>query len=633
MTGDHKDDSAMRAPNVAPCEVSGPASATNIVRVASAIVIVLGAWCALQLLIWNIDRGFDLTDEAFLLYLYRHPGAFQDRLYWHHFGLVSAFVPASLDHIITYRVIKLAGLLVVTALFIVVLHRWMVRRCGVLLDHGLHPVTLGHFLALGTFLAWCHGSQTLSYNDVTTVCLLATAVALLCIDLRPPSFHELRWNFLFSAIAGALLIPQFFTKWPSGILLAVYLLVVLSLLAAGRRRTIVTCVAGAACGAALVAFLSTDAGVGSMFSFRNLLAAINDTSGKNDHGATVELLYRYAETTILSVVDLLRDPAVVAVLLSPIAAVVMRAVARKTQLQGAWATALTAASLVTLLVFAALTTVQDGHGVWFNRSRTADLQTFLVVFAFVGACCCVPFVPATMSRHDAWRFLTVVALIALLPVIGAIGSNNPLLTQFIRHMGPLFAALVMLTMFLGFAGRWRPFAPVVCALVAVLGTAQLFFMLLYHPYRLPRPGTEQTVVLAEPPHMSGLKVDPPTADFVRTLRAESRRAVGNTTGLPVLALFDIPGAIYILDALAVGHPWHLPGGTAIEIAACDRVKADPSTRAGLRMILLDRDQLSPNMLECFRQANIDLTAYDEAARIDIPNPINGQQMLRLLVSR
>ena len=47
-----------------------------------------------------VDRGFDLTDESFLLYLYRHPKAFQDRLYWQHFGLVSALLPASLDHVI-----------------------------------------------------------------------------------------------------------------------------------------------------------------------------------------------------------------------------------------------------------------------------------------------------------------------------------------------------------------------------------------------------------------------------------------------------------------------------------------------------------------------------------------------------
>jgi hypothetical protein len=390
-------------------------------------------------------------------------------------------------------------------------------------------------------------------------------------------------------------------------------------------------VAGAACGVTLAALSLTDVGIGSVFSFENLFTAIHDPSGRSEHGAPSELLLRYAETSIIRFVEVLRDPAVAAVLVLPVAALVVRAVTRRTWAQRALTTALAVASVIALLVLAGTMTASGGKVVhWFQRFRIADL-TFLVLFAFVGACCCVPFLSRTASRRGVTVFLAVAALIALLPVVGAIGTNNPLLVQFVRHMAPLFAALAMLTMFLGFAGRWRPFAPVVCAVVAMFSVAQLLFTLLYHPYRLARPGTEQTVELAAPPHMSGLKVDPATADFVRTLLAVSRRMVGSTTGMPMLALFDIPGATYILDAIAVGHPWHL-AGSAMERTICDRVKADPLSKH-LRMIVLDRAPISPGILECLRQAGIDLTAYQEAAGIGIPYPIDGQRMLRLLVPR
>src|SRR3954465_12368203 len=105
------------AANVAPSPANGSSSCMPVIRAAPAIVTVLCAWCALLLLVWNVDRGFDLTDESLLLYLYRHPKAFQDRVFWHHFGLVSALLPASLDHVITYRVIKLAGLLAMSGIF------------------------------------------------------------------------------------------------------------------------------------------------------------------------------------------------------------------------------------------------------------------------------------------------------------------------------------------------------------------------------------------------------------------------------------------------------------------------------------------------------------------------------------
>jgi hypothetical protein len=260
------------------------------------------------------------------------------------------------------------------------------------------------------------------------------------------------------------------------------------------------------------------------------------------------------------------------------------------------------------------------------------LQTFFVLFVFAGALCCIPFVRRTVARGDTTVFLIAAALIASRPAVGAIGTNNALLTQFIRHMGPLFAALAMLAMFLGFAGRWPPFAPVVCAVVAMFSTAQLFVTLLYHPYRLARPGIEQTVTLAAPPHMRGLKVDPATADFVRTLLLESQRLAGDSTAMPMLAIFDIPGVIYILDAIAVGHPWHL-AGAAMERTVCDRVKNDPLARTQLRMIIVDRDEVPSNVLECLRQAGVDLSAYAEAARVGIPYPAEGRQMLRLLVVR
>src|ERR1041384_3985110 len=109
-----------------------PASQERVFCRIAAVVMVVCAWSALLLLLWNLDRGFDFTDEANLLYLYRHPDAFLESRQLQHFGFIRALVPDSFDHVVIYRSIKLAGLIGLTAAFGLVLGRWAARRFGFL---------------------------------------------------------------------------------------------------------------------------------------------------------------------------------------------------------------------------------------------------------------------------------------------------------------------------------------------------------------------------------------------------------------------------------------------------------------------------------------------------------------------
>jgi hypothetical protein len=220
-------------------------------------------------------------------------------------------------------------------------------------------------------------------------------------------------------------------------------------------------------------------------------------------------------------------------------------------------------------------------------------------------------------------------MMAALPAVGAIGTNNALLTQFIRHMGPLFAAVALLTALLGFASRWRQYAPVVCAVTALLSAAQLFSIVLLHPYRLARPGTEQTIPLTAPPHMAGLRVDPDTHAFIGALLDQSQRAAGPMTGVPMLAMFDLAGVVYILDAVSVGYFWHY-SGAGVEVI-CNRLLKDPAVGRA-RLIALDRD-LSSGIVECFRRSGLNIASYIEVANLQLAPKGNGTGRLRLLVPR
>ena len=599
-------------------------------RRAASIAIVVAAWGALALLIWNLDRGFDLTDEATLLYFYRYPDDFLDRLYLQHFRLVSAITPSAFDHIISYRLIKLLALVGFTAPFTILLVKWLGRRFRFIVVFSVHPIVLFHFLLIGCSLAYCHGSQTLSYNDLVTFCLLAVAAACFGLDLAPPGVNAFAWRLIVSLPIGAIIALLIAIKWSSAPLLAAYYVVFAGLIGSDRSaRALAASFGGALSGAAFTLFVTSDVGIGTMFSFVKLFGVLSGRDILETHPVS-ELLKIYAGDALRRLVRLVQAPEA-AVLVLPVAAMVVSACSDGNRRWRLALQALVVAALLCLVVFIArLPEWALQHQRWFHRYNIADLPTFAFFIAWFGACCCIATVRNLVSRRESMILLAAALLLAGLPAAGSIGTNNPLLTQFIRHMAPLFAALAITAAFLGFAGRWRPFAPIVCAAVALLSAAQLAFVVLLYPYRLQQPGLSQTIELAAPRHMAGLKVDAPTSAFIHRLLEEAHRAVGNTTKIHILALFDMPGAIYILDGKSIGYPWH--SASSSEKIVCDRIRSDPRSRTAPQLILLDRDAISASLAQCLREGAIDLARYEEVARIPSFATPQGRP-LRLLVPK
>jgi hypothetical protein len=601
------------------------------IHILCSAIIIASACGALLLLIWDLDRGLDLTDESTLLYFYRHPDAFLERIYQHHFRLVSALIPSSWDHVLAYRWIKLLSLLAATAMFAVVCAQWIARRLGPLADYSLDPLTLFFFLSIGTLLSYCHGSQTLSYNDLVTIALLAVATAGFALDPAAQGAVSHRKRFLVSCAVGCILLMTFFVKWPSAILLLCYYLLFAGVVASERRpRALLASFLGTICGTLLAAFVMTDLGIGGVFSFAHLDTALSDPANLGPHRDIAALLAMYAQTSVSRLVALLRSPPALALVALPVIAVLARVYLQdgRTRRIVLWALVLIAAVMIASVRDLPSWEMRDVQ--WFDRFHVAELQVFAAALAWLAAWACLPVISPAMPRAALVVVLAATGLIAALPAVGAIGTNNPPLTQFIRHMAPLFAAMAMTAALLGAAARWPPLSFVAGAAIAAITTAQLAVVVLLHPYRLVGPAAEQTVKLTAPPHLAGLKVDAATYAFIGDLLAAASRAVGDTTGMPMLAMFDIPGVVYILDGIAIGFPWFPAGDDEV---TCDRIQADPASRSGARLIALDRDELPPRIIECLKRAGIDLTSFVEVARIPLPYGGRPGRSLRLLVPR
>jgi len=581
-------------------------------RYAASALIVLAAWVTLALLIWNLQRGFDLTDEAALLYTYRHPDVTLSTTPQQYFRLVRAVVPAAFDTIFWYRLFKLAALIAFSSLFAALLVRWSLRRFALIERFALSPLILFHFVLVGTFLAYCHGSQTLSYNDLVTLCMLTVAAACFALDFALLRFNALVWRFFVSGLVGGTIALTAPIKWPCAAMFTAYFAFFVAVMAVDRSRTaLLSSFVGWLAGVALVVLTTSDVGFGALVSYADLYAAMTKTDEFAHHRA-FDLILMYPVSVYGRVLELLKSPAVVAALLLPfvtVAVVATSARQRKPVRLG-----LIATSLLCLAILAGeVPRWAWQHTGYFQRYAIADLQTFTFIFAWLAGC----YVLKTIgpARSEVQTALQIALLLGILPALGAVGTNNPLLVQFIRHMGPLFAGLAIAVACLGYAARWRLLAPLVCSAVAVFSAAQIAFVVLYFPYRLPEPGINQTVMLTEPTHMAGLKVDPQTHAFVGRLLADARQAVGQTSGLPMVALFDLPGAVYILDGISVGSPWH--GSFDSDSVVCRRVESDPRSR-NVRLIMLDRD-ITDTLTACMRRSGIEMTNFQERVSLPIPS--------------
>src|SRR5205085_3639928 len=121
----------------------------------------------------------------------------------------------ALDHIIWYRIIKLAAFVVLSGVFALATVQWLKQRAEFIRGSMLHPLVFLHFVLIGCCLAYCHGSQMLSYNDLVTYSLLIVAAACFALDFMGPRLDRLPFKFAIAALSGAAIAIVLPSKWSS----------------------------------------------------------------------------------------------------------------------------------------------------------------------------------------------------------------------------------------------------------------------------------------------------------------------------------------------------------------------------------------------------------------------------------
>jgi hypothetical protein len=489
------------------------AARAALAAVAVALIVATLGW-----LIDGLDRGLELTDEAFYLLSALHPRDIH--LFFTPFHWVSGLLWQASGSLAAFRAWGL-GLACASAIALAWAVLQSAPRAGIEAPQGwfarsaVMACAAGAALLYGSLLSF-----TPSYN------LLAASGASLSVAFGLLSAEGgAARKRTFAILAAVALGLTFLCKFSAGLCVGSLVAMLQVALATDRQPRWRAPLLTALCAAAtviLAAWLET----GFTEALREFQAGIDIVWFAQGDGSTLQRLMRSGA----DLMAMLRGAA--AVFWGPLVCLAIGL--RWRPVLFGWA------GLIGFVVLLAAHPDRLTGGQSHFEQQAVPLVAVLAFSLIAGA----------KQWIRRWRAALLTATLAILPVAVAIGTSNPLQVQILGAM----ASWGVLIGLLGFSDDAEsiPAAPIAllfCGIVAVqVITAG------GEPYRM-RPMQQQTEVV-ELPSLSGVKVDAATASLAREMQ-RAVRACAVAPGVPFLDFYDAPGVALMIGAVPVETPWLL----------------------------------------------------------------------------
>lgn len=507
--------------------------------------------------VWALNKGFDigLGDEGLTMLMYAHPHEYKE-------------LPSQFNHIV-YGILPIHPLsaygsrivhFLAEVLELLMLGYASLRLLKTIVGEGF--ATRWHYLALwmlgffGIYLSIY--SRTFSYNDTSFFFLITTTSMLFLLLVHYP-IHNL-FGYLYLALrllaVGFLLAVAFFVKGPSALVLGILILFGLWYVLHFRPVSILQSTLFLGLGFLLfmgVYFHSVAAFQDWLQHFRAILK-VETAFGYNYY----YVLMGYLQVDVIGNAFYFVVPGI----LSGLSLWYFK---RKggagfvlSDKQAALAYGI---GLALLIVFF---NVLEASYVFPPEFRYAYLRwNALVIYSVIYCWQWLYFTQRDLFSNRS--FILLLLVLTLLPLIGAAGSNNPLIESTNPYFLPHYL-LIFLTAILAYGHyryRWLPVA--LAATGVVYGTVFFVWMYVYHPQGMLQPLAAQTE------HVQGIpdfQFDHQTALFLDSLQGRLHRA-GFKQDDPLLAVNDLPSVTYLCGGMSPKFPWYfppskgLPGGNAI----------------------------------------------------------------------
>ncbi|MGW7679910.1 hypothetical protein ACWGID_04170 [Kribbella sp. NPDC054772] len=549
-------------------------------------------------------EGFDITDEGYYLLSYRwwdsNPLALTGVQYL--YGPVFEWFGYN---IVALRVFRLVTVVLVHLGFGYSFMRWLRGR-----RPGMPPTKLWELAGMAVILAaggMCYSwlPKSPGYNDVVLLgaltlvsCVLWMATA---VDRgRPAPF----WVFV---AAGLVIGAMVLAKWTSVVVIGLIVITAIVVLAGQGRRSVARGILFALGGLALAALVVQLFVVRLNVAVPGILTVNKFIAGTSYSPAELLQLYWTSTMKLLGRTLFAHGLLLVATALAVIA-------------RWRW---LRIAAAVLAVVALALSVrrviVHDGalggsqHTAMYAETLLAAV--LVAVVAAVGAVLAGHFGVTDCSRlsRENLRTWIILALLVLLPLVQAFGTNTPLYT--IGFNGFAAWAAVMIAVL---TGIWAtPIAARATLGLVLMGslvvTATIAYTGLFrYPYR--SVGHSQLTAPATLPALQGLRLSPPAEQNFSRL-ANDLRPYTEPSGRPMLAFDKMAGLVLMLGGRPVGEAWIAPLERERTAAGIEEVcrKGRPWDGGRPPLIILNRE-ISDLEINALHTCGLDFHAdYEQLA--------------------
>ncbi|HEV2613565.1 MAG TPA: hypothetical protein VGV92_02525 [Gammaproteobacteria bacterium] len=481
--------------------------------------IVFCVLISISYCLWMLDRGFEITDEAYYLLLSIHPQAvtfFISAAQW--FTSTLWQITGSLYG---FRAIGM-GLLLFSSLLLANGTVTACIRCNLMAAiHFSERMTI----IASTFVAALFYATILNFSPSYNLLATAGAYAAAGLVLFTANNSDCWRNTLLCFLAGGALSIELICKGPAGIDTLCVVLIVAAVLSCTRRDKIMNMamIIVGLCAFTLAIILMKTTIAESINTFNHSLALFKLVQTET---VSARLLRYYQE--ILHVLSVAAITFAI-----PFIAFLLYAFTR-------YAVFIFIGLVVLGYILISGHYLQGG----FDRYPTEAISLFVILT--------LGFIASFPVWIKNWNIIVLLGSLFILPYSVAVGTSNPLSMQILFSLaswGTLIAVLA-------FADIPKEHSKIPAALIALVFVSSMSFQLISSmrdPYHLGKPLTQQSYPVSVG-NLGVIKMDAQTQLFVSDITQAAQKC-HILPGRPFLGLYNDLGVALILQTIPPSTPW------------------------------------------------------------------------------
>lgn len=569
------------------------------------------------IIIWGMNKGFDLSDEGLHMHLLTYPteagkrGGYQWFFSWMHLSILGA------------KTVRLVLMLLSAGVFSWGMWCWMATNDYFKEKTNIYNLlTLFAFIGIGTFVNFAQQPRTLSYNTLTLVCMQLIVGLFLYANALYKQRRPL-WQLaavVFSILPILYLLYE--AKFSAAISLVLLLIFVQILWLISEKPSfkgfLVWLIAGFAALIFIIMLYCFIKKISPFELYNNLYYTLwehlNDyKQGKSPAKARHNIIYvliSYYNSSYKAISAAIFDNAVIIALFAIVFGLHRFIKSRLTFPKNNYAYYLTILLMIAILgLYSSEIITEKWHinGDKFNKNA---FNLYLFTLACLIASCVALInkqaISQFFSSHSRREILLVCFMLFMIPIGGAAGTNNALPLQCTQQVYAWFGIFFLLTYYIAKQTEFALPQRIWLLVISLFAFSQIYYGYIYNAFRINGSLFDQKYEIKNLPNAKGMLFDIRTKTMMQKIDGLLHERTNFTEGTPIVALTYSPGLVYLLGGISPFSPYYKNEGNFADRNCNNIARASlPNMDNTIVMDMSDR-RIKPDLLDCFLLQGIDL---------------------------